>query len=114
MNQRFHALQELGEQFEHAIATTPSRTVRARFSLTGRRLWAAAGASGVTLVAGVVAVVLSLSSGVTPAYAGWSSIPNIATPAAIAASTAMCNHAFVSGSSLTPIELFPGQSVLSE
>jgi hypothetical protein len=114
MNQRFHALQELGEQFEHAIATTPSRTVRARFSLTGRRLWAAAGASGVTLVAGVVAVVLSLSSGVTPAYAGWSSTPNTATPAAIAASASMCNNAFTNGRSSTPIEEFPGQSVLSE
>ncbi len=114
MNQRFHALQQLGDQFEHAIATTPSRTIRARFSLTGRKLWATAGASGVALVAAVVAVVLSLSSGVTPAYAGWSSTPNTATPAAIAASTSMCNHATTSGQSSTPIEAFPGQPVLSE
>jgi hypothetical protein len=114
MNQRFHALQELGDQFEHAIATKPSRTVRARFSLTGRRLWAATGASSVAFVAAVVAVVLSLSSGATAAYAGWSSIPNTATPAAVAASTSMCNHAFTNGRSPTPIELFPGQPVLSE
>jgi hypothetical protein len=114
MNQRFHALQELGDQFEHAIASAPSRTARARFPLTGRKLWAAIGASGSAITAGIVATVLILSSSASIAYAGWSPVPTAATPSAIAAASNVCANGFTGTGAAANHQAFSQQPVLAE
>jgi hypothetical protein len=74
------------------------------------RLWAAVGASGTALAGGVVAAILLLSSTTAPAFAGWSTVPTTATPAALAAATATCNNQFDRGSTTFTVS----QAVLSE
>lgn len=56
-----------------------------------RRLWAALGASGSALTGVGVAVFVLLASGTSVAYAGWTPVPAVPTPAALAAATAACN-----------------------
>ncbi len=77
--------EELGVELERA----------ARRPRAGRRaaIWAAIGASGATVAAGIVVVVLLLSSGAGVAYAGWSPTPTTATPADVAPALTMCDRA---------------------
>jgi hypothetical protein len=100
MNQRFAVLQELGEQFERAVADADAAGScssaaaaaaagwsRFRFGLLTRRLWPLAGAACAALVAGIVAAVVLLSAGTPTAYAGWAAVPT--TPTASALETAV-------------------------
>ncbi len=77
--------EELGVELERAA-------LRRR---AGRRaaIWAAIGASGAAVAAGIAVVVLLLSSGAGVAYAGWSPTPTSATPADVAPALTLCDGA---------------------
>lgn len=55
-----------------------------------RRPWAVVGSAGGMLAAGLATVLLLLSSGPAPAYAGWTAIPAAASPAAISTALKTC------------------------
>ncbi|MGC9221850.1 MAG: hypothetical protein ACP5H2_10955 [Solirubrobacteraceae bacterium] len=59
----------------------------------GGKLWAAIGASGTALTAGIITAIVLLSSGAPAAYAGWTPVPATPRPAAVATATAACNDA---------------------
>jgi hypothetical protein len=119
MNQRFRVLQELGDQFEQVMATTPSRTVHpsrtwTRFSWTGRKVWTAVGALSVALSAGIVATVLLLSSSASVAYADWSPDPLPASASTIASASTTCANAFTGTGATANQRAFSQQPVLAE
>lgn len=116
MNQRFRALQELGDQFEQAVAATPSHLSRTwtRFSWTGRKAWAAVGALSVALSAVIVATVLLLSSSASVAYADWSPNPTPASASAIASASSTCANAFTGTGADANQRAFSQQPVLAE
>jgi hypothetical protein len=89
--------EELGAELERA-ARQPSRT--------RRWLWSAVGAAGTVVSAGVVTVVILLSSG-APAYAGWAPVPTAASAKAVATAISKC---YKDGPNGTPL----GQPVLAE
>ena len=67
------------------------RTFDYRSRTTRRhRLWAATGTAGTALTGGVVAAILTLSSGASIAE-GWTAVPTAPSAAAVAAATAACN-----------------------
>ncbi|HTW12293.1 MAG TPA: hypothetical protein VME01_06100 [Solirubrobacteraceae bacterium] len=87
MSQRFQALQELGEQFERAAAKgAPVSRIRMR----GRGLWALAGTAGAAVMAGAVTAIILVSGGTTPAYAGWTPVPKLATRSELATAVRNC------------------------
>lgn len=55
-----------------------------------RQAWAVVGSAGGMVAAGLVAVVLLLSSGPAPAYAGWTAVPAAASPAAVSTALKTC------------------------
>jgi hypothetical protein len=119
MNQRFHALQELGDQFERVTATTPPRTVPAsrpwtRFPWTSRKAWAAVGAFSAALSAGIVATVLLLSSSASVAYADWSPNPTPASATAIASASSTCANAFTGTGAKANQRAFSQHPLLAE
>lgn len=63
-----------------------SRTTRRR------RIWTAMGTGGTALTGGVLAAILTLSSGASIAQ-GWTAVPTAPSAAAVAAATAACNWA---------------------
>jgi hypothetical protein len=90
------SLQHYGPALERAIRrdlTAHERRSPHDFSWLRRhrRVWALAGTAGSAVAAGVTAVVLLLSSGATPAYAGWSPTPTAAEQAAVLTARKTCS-----------------------
>ncbi len=56
----------------------------------GRRAWAVVGSAGGLLAAGLATVLLLLSSGPAPAYAGWTAIPAAPSPSAVSTALKTC------------------------
>ena len=92
--------EDLRETFaEHDARYDPAPALarlRARAYPSGvtrtRRLWLPVAALSSMVAAGIVAVVLVLSSGASVAYAGWTPMPTTPTPAALSAAVAKCRQ----------------------
>jgi hypothetical protein len=102
MNQRFQVLQELGEQFEQASLAAElagarphrpaMRSPRIGLGLRagGRRLWPLVGAAGVAVAAALVVAITLLSTGTSPAYAGWARVPTTASTTSLKSAVRRC------------------------
>jgi hypothetical protein len=77
-------------------------------------VWPALGLGGTALTGSIVAAVLLLSSGAPAAYAGWTSVPTAATPAAVASTSDTCAHAFTGTGATANERAFTQQPLLSE
>ena len=75
-----------------AIALVPSEAIALSSVPTGRhrQVWAVVGSAGGLVAAGVATVLLLLSPGPAPAYAGWTAVPAAASQAAISTALKTC------------------------